>query len=350
MTTRFEHGLVVGKFYPPHVGHHFLVDRAADECGRVTVVVAGSSVESISTEDRVRWMTAAHAERPNVRVVGAVDDHPIDYGDAEVWALHVDVFRRAAGAPVDAVFTSEAYGAELGRRLGAAAVDVDLERRANPCSGTEIRADVARHWDQLAPPTRIGLAVRIVFVGAESTGTTTVSRAAAEALGAPWVREYGRDHTALVLAEGRRWRSSDFSFIAEQQVRLEDEAAVAAPVVICDTDAFATTIWEERYLGSRSAAVEAAAEARNHALYLLTSEEGVPFVQDGLRDGEHLRSWMTARFIERLEESKRPWRLLTGPEGTRIADALSAIDEVVRSSWRFAEPLRPRSAKDGGRG
>ena len=345
-TQRFGHGLVVGKFYPPHVGHHFLVDRAADACESVTVVVAGSSIESISIDDRVRWMEATHADRGNVRVVGAADDHPIDYDDDDVWAAHVQVFAAAAGRAVDAVFTSERYGDELGRRLGAVSVLVDLERRVHPCSGSAIRADVAGHWDRLAPATRIGLAVRIVFVGAESTGTTTVSRAVADALDAPWVREYGRDHTSVVLAEDRPWQPSDFTFIAREQVRLEDEAAVAGPIVICDTDAFATGIWEERYLGRRSAAVEQAGDLRHHPLYLLTSHEGVPFVQDGLRDGEHLRDWMTARFIERLDHTGRRWVLLTGSLEDRVARALESVDEVVRSSWRLAEPLRPPPTDD----
>ena len=340
---RFGHGLVVGKFYPPHAGHHFLVESAADACDRLTVVVAASSVESIPLEARVAWMASAHADRVNVRVVGAVDDHPIDYDDDAIWSLHVGVFAAAAGAPVDAVFTSEPYGQELGRRLGAVSVTVDADRLVHPCSGTAVRADLPGHWHELAPPTRIGLAVRVAFVGAESTGTTTVSQAVAAALGAPWVREYGRDHTSVVLAEGRDWNAEDFAFIASEQVRLEDEAAVAGPVVVCDTDAFATGIWEERYLGRRSREVEALGEARPHSLYLLTSDEGVPFVQDGLRDGEHLRSWMTGRFVERLEETGRRWALLTGPLDGRIARSIELIEGVVASAWRFADPLRPPS-------
>jgi NadR type nicotinamide-nucleotide adenylyltransferase len=341
MSRRFGHGLVVGKFYPPHVGHHFLVTEAAEACERLTVVVAGSSVESIPLADRVRWMAETHAGQDNVRIVGAVDDHPIDYDDDLVWSQHVSVFATAAGSPVDAVFTSEPYGDELGRRLGAASVVIDADRLVHPCSGTAVRADLRSHWHDLAPATRRGLAVRVVFVGAESTGTTTVSQAVAASLGAPWVREYGRDHTSIVLAEEREWNGDDFAFIASEQVRLEDEAAVDGPLVVCDTDAFATGIWEERYLGVRSAAVDALGEVRSHPLYLLTSDEGVPFVQDGLRDGEHLRSWMTGRFVERLEETGRRWELLTGPLATRVDRSLALIDELVASSWRFADPLGP---------
>ena len=46
MNPPFDHGLVVGKFYPPHAGHLRLVTEAALQCGRVTVVVAGARLES----------------------------------------------------------------------------------------------------------------------------------------------------------------------------------------------------------------------------------------------------------------------------------------------------------------
>ena len=55
----------------------------------------------------------------------------------------------------DVYFSSEAYGAEIARRLGARAVDVDPERVAVPISATMIRAGPARvHLDRLAPPVR----------------------------------------------------------------------------------------------------------------------------------------------------------------------------------------------------
>ena len=51
-----RHGLVMGKFYPPHIGHHDLIRRAATECDRVSVVVVGASVESIALTDRLTWL------------------------------------------------------------------------------------------------------------------------------------------------------------------------------------------------------------------------------------------------------------------------------------------------------
>jgi len=82
------------------------------------------------------------------------------------------------------------------------------------------------------------------------------------------------------------WRTDDFVGIATQQQADEDAAARhSGPLLVCDTDALATSIWHERYLGYRSPEVEALAAARHYALYVLTMDD-ISFVQDGTRDGE----------------------------------------------------------------
>ena len=54
------------------------------------------------------------------------------------------------------------------------------------------------------------------------------------------------------------WTDADFEMIARRQQRDEDRAArMSGPVLVCDTDALATCIWQERYLGRSTRAVEA---------------------------------------------------------------------------------------------
>ncbi|MFY1672069.1 AAA family ATPase [Plantactinospora sp. WMMB334] len=343
----------MGKFYPPHAGHHALISEAARRCAAVTVVVAPSRRESIPLPLRLEWLREMHATEPHVRFVGRYDDHPIDYTDPAVWEAHCAVFRAALGDDrVDAVFSSEAYGAELARRFGAVDVCVDPSRVAVPVSGTAVRADPVRHWAMLAPPVRAWFVRRIVVVGAESTGTTTVARALAGHYRTRWVPEYGRELTAAKLARLRRtepgatifdvrWERVDFETVVREQQAAEDAAARrSGPLLFCDTDARATAVWEERYLGSSSPRVRAA--ARRPDLYLLTDHRGVPFSDDGLRDGAHLRGWMTERFRAVLAESGAPVIELTGPLPDRLGTAVRACDEVLAAGWSLADPISPR--------
>lgn len=359
-----RHGLVIGKFYPPHAGHALLIRAAAETAERVTVVVMASRVESIPLAFRVSWLREIHAAETNVTVTGIADEHPIDLESDAVWHAHVALMRAAAATvtdqPIDTVFTSERYGDELGRRLGARHRAIDPGRERVPVSGSAVRADPIAHWDALAACVREHLAWRVVLVGAESTGKTTLAAELAARLaarggawaGTEWVPEIGRDATiAKLAAQGAEsgdvaamaslvWTTADFVAIARAQAERERAAARrGGPVLICDTDAFATGVWHERYLGSRSPATEALGEAAPRHLYLVTHDADVPFVQDGLRDGEHLRRWMTRRFAERLDATARSWRWLRGTGPERVTAALAAIDQALAGGWRLAAPL-----------
>ncbi|WP_411106292.1 AAA family ATPase [Streptomyces sp. cmx-4-9] len=353
---RFGHGLVLGKFYPPHAGHHHLVRTAQDRCERLTVLVCAASVESVPLADRVAWMREAH---PGADVVGAVDDVPVDLHDPAVWEAHMAIFRDAVGGPVDAVFTSEEYGSELARRFGAEEVCVDPARTLFPVSGTAVRADPAACWEFLGPAVRASLARRVVVLGAESTGTTTLSRDLAAHYRARggvwaatgWVAEYGRRHSEGKLAAARAadpgatwadvsFTADEFPLIARRQDAEEERAARAgSPVLICDTDSFATGIWHERYLGGRNEEVEKTAALTHRHLYLLTDHADVPFEDDGLRDGPHLRPWMTGRFREELEATGRRFLVLHGDREARLAKAVAAVDALLAEGWHFADPL-----------
>jgi NadR type nicotinamide-nucleotide adenylyltransferase len=351
--VRYEHGLIVGKFYPPHLGHHALIEAAERACDRVTVVVAPSSAESVPLDLRLAWLREAHG--PRVRFVGVHDDHPVDYDDPAVWDLHMAVFRVAAGTDrVDAVFSSEAYGMELAARFHAQPVIVDPGREKVPVSGTAIRADPAGNWARLGPGVRGWLARRVVVVGAESSGTTTMARALARHYrlrggvwaATRWVPEYGRELTERKLAAlgpgatifDVTWDREDFVTVAATQNVMADAAARAgSPVLFCDTDAFATTVWEERYLGSTSPAVRA--QVRRPDLYLLTEDAGVPFEDDGLRDGEHLRRWMTGRFRAELGALGVRHLVLSGSYRQRLRAAVRATDELLARGWVFTPPL-----------
>ncbi|GHH77175.1 transcriptional regulator NadR [Kitasatospora indigofera] len=373
MSARFRHGLVIGKFYPPHAGHHFLIRSAADACELVTVVVMAADVESIPLAARVSWVAEAWAGEPHVRVAGVADNLAVDYGSEAAWDGHVALMRDgvaladAADIPapeVDAVFSSEPYGTELARRFDAAAVLLDQGRDTFPVSGTKVRADPAGYWADLEPPVRAWLARRVVVLGAESTGTTTLSRdlaAALRARGGPhaltgWVPEYGRELTAAKLAVARavadpagprptvfdlEWDDQDFELVCRRQSAAEDGAARAGgPVLVCDTDALATTVWQERYRGAVTAPVrELAAGLSPRALYLLTSDQGVPFDDDGLRDGEHLRPWMTGRFRAVLAAGDTPWLELHGDRVRRLEQALAAVDALLAEGLPLADPL-----------
>ena len=74
-------------------------------------------------------------------------------------------------------------------------------------------------------------------------------------------------------------------------------------------------------MGRSTRPVEALAASRSYSLSVLTSDD-IPFVDDGLRDGEHLRGWMTQRFRSRL---RGRWIEVRGSVESRVEQVLVAL-------------------------
>jgi NadR type nicotinamide-nucleotide adenylyltransferase len=176
---------------------------------------------------------------------------------------------------------------------------------------------------------------KVRIIGAESTGKTTLARDLAARFHTAWVPEFGRAYTEAGkggFSEGL-WVSEEFVIIANAQNRMEDEASKKeavqkAGLLVCDTDALATAIWHERYMGFWSKEVASYSEGRDFALTLLTAMD-VPFVQDGFRDGERLRRWMTARFEEALESRKIPFHWIEGSQAERLEQAVGLVETYI---------------------
>lgn len=146
-------GLVVGRFDPPHLGHSFLIESAAAQCPRLAVYVNSRASDASPGRMRAAWLAELH---PDVRVIEVVHDLDTDWHDEALWARWIELFRSRwpyrEGPHM--VFSSEAYSAELARRLGATPIVVDQQRVNVPVSATMIRADPARHLHRLADPVR----------------------------------------------------------------------------------------------------------------------------------------------------------------------------------------------------
>jgi HTH-type transcriptional repressor of NAD biosynthesis genes len=206
-------------------------------------------------------------------------------------------------------------------------------------------------WNGLSATRREQLTARVVVVGAESTGKTTLTQDLVKHYRSRggiwqntlWVSEFGRDYTVSKIAElgigfddeaefrSAEWTSRDFAIIALEQQRLENAAASAgSPVLFCDTDALATQIWERRYLGNESTAARDALPALPpRALYLLTDHRDVLFTQDGIRDGEQFRPTMTQWFVDELRIHGERGQFVRGDREQRLAECVELIDEVL---------------------
>ncbi|MFT3784614.1 MAG: AAA family ATPase [Tepidisphaeraceae bacterium] len=325
-------GFVVGKFYPPHKGHAHLIRKARAQVDRCVVLLPHHASQRIPGELRKAWLEEIH---PDCEIHLVPDELENDH---EAWArFTIDHLGRAP----DVVFTSEDYGPRFAQAMNCRHVMVDRDRAAVPISATKIRSAPLDHLDWLEPCVRAWFVRRVVLIGAESTGKTTLAELLAKHYRTQWVPEYGREHWEKKIAgysiDGPLpgWTSEEFVDIATEQQRRENLAArTANRVLFGDTNAFATGTWHERYYKFRDARVDAIG-ARDVVHLYLPTEPDIPFVQDGVRDGEHIRHWMHERFDEQLRTKNTPTLKLRGSIERRMADATRAIDALLAQPFEL---------------
>lgn len=334
--TRAGHGLILGKFLPPHAGHLHLIDTAARQVERLTVLVGSLKREPIPGERRVEWLREL---RPEVEFLPLTDENPQEpHEHARFWEIWTESIRRLVPSGPDLVFSSERYGDELARRLDARHVLVDLDRASVPVSGVAIRKDPFRNWAFLPVPVRPWFVARVAIVGSESTGKTTLARALAARWKTAWVPEFARAYLEErgpvaaapgdILSDAKTsiCTLADIEPIGRGHLASEDRLAREADrVLFCDTDLTVTDVLSREYFGACPEWVSAASREQRYALTFLTGID-VPWEADALRDRPQLRREMHAKFRAALDERGRNYFELTGSHDARLAQADAAIE------------------------
>lgn len=325
MTTPLQNsvGVAVGKFNPPHMGHVHLVRTAAAQVNHLFVLLADDPDQTIRGDVRAGWLL--DAAPANVTILVTPDDIP---AANEPWAARA---LEVLPATPDIAFTSETWGPGWAAAMGAGHVAIDVPRAEVPISASRIRADLRGNFHWLVPAARVALARRIVVVGAESTGKTSLAQQLARSFGTVWVPEYGRWYW-----EGRRhladqaWDSDEFLRVAATHHQTEVDLArrAAGGLVIADTDALVTAVWHRRYLGFDLPVLQELALRHRPDLYLIC-EPDFPWVQDGTRESSDHRQAMHRLTVELVAASGVHFDLVGGTRAARHARASRRIEEVA---------------------
>lgn len=173
---------------------------------------------------------------------------------------------------------------------------------------------------------------RVVLIGSESTGKTTLARQLAEHYDVEWVPEFVRDYAdrkqgALVF--------DDHAPIAHGQIALENEyltraAEANAPILLQDTDLLSTAIYCAHYYGKCPVWLADAAQARRPDLYLLLDID-IPWTADPVRDRGHMREEIQELFRQAVEQSGTAFVLISGDRDQRFQKARKEIDDLLHA-------------------
>lgn len=338
MTT----ALVVGKFAPLHRGHQRILDRAFQVADQVVVLCWAEPDFEFDSALRACWVRELYPEA----LVHVPSGAPQDSAPGETQRAFTESVCRELGVHIDVVVSGEDYGDLLAEVLGA--THERLDRSELDVSGTQIRSDVHAWRHMLDPVVYSHFVDKVVLLGAESTGKSTLARTLAQRFSTTWVHEWGREHYE---AKGGVLALEDYVHIAHEHRRHEDEAARQANrYLFCDTNAVTTMMFSHLYERDSLEELRVLAdECRDRYCFVVVCDDDIAFEQDGWRDSEQWRSRMQGLVISDLVVRGIPFVVASGSLDERVATVESALRGEIKPGLHppyHTGNLGPRPVRD----
>jgi HTH-type transcriptional repressor of NAD biosynthesis genes len=326
-----------GSFDPLHLGHISDIIKAAAICEELYVMISWcEGRESTSKELRYRWILNCTKHLPNVRII-LVEDQAVSkevYNTDYYWEKGAQDIKNAIGKPIDAVFCGSDYlGTNRFESLYCPeSAVIYFDREEVPISSTEIREWASAHWDYLPEVCKDYYARKVLVVGGESTGKSTLVQNLALAYNTNYVAEYGRVTADYAGGEDFMLADDLHENLLRQRINIIDAAKKSNRILFVDTDAI-TTLFYSRFLLQNQKQIEVCeklATAINEMTQwdlVLFLEPDVEFIQDGTRN-EKIRAnreKYSQQIKQALTENNVAYHCLTGDYLERFETAKQLI-------------------------
>lgn len=183
----------------------------------------------------------------------------------------------------------------------------------------------------MEPGTQKGIK-KIVVLGPESTGKSTLCEQLAQHYDCEWCPEFAREY---LLTHGMDYTYNDLLHIAKGQLAMEDEyiqkAKTPPGLLFIDTDMYVMKVWGEFVFGKTHQWVLEQIVKRQYDLYLLCNID-LPWVKDDLREYPDLasRENLYNMYEDIMINQSVPWVNISGDYDQRLQTAIKAVDAIIR--------------------
>jgi NadR type nicotinamide-nucleotide adenylyltransferase len=170
---------------------------------------------------------------------------------------------------------------------------------------------------------------KIVIIGPESTGKSTLCEALAAYYKTTWVREYAREY---LEKHGMDYTYETVMTIGRGQLALENAAAeAAANLLFIDTDLYVIKVWSEYVFGRCETWVLEEIARRKYDAYLLCNTD-LPWADDPLREypDPGIRERLYHIYKDLLINQTVPWAEISGAADDRLQHAIDAVGRLLQ--------------------
>jgi HTH-type transcriptional repressor of NAD biosynthesis genes len=320
---------VFGKFLPFHKGHEAMINFALTKCDFLTILICCSNKEKIASAIRLSWLKNTFPEQKNIEF------KIFNYREEEfpntsvsstivskVWsAKFKDLF-----PGYSLLITSESYGDYVAEFMGIKHIPFDPERKIFPISASQIRADNRSHWKFLPEQVKSYFIKKIVLLGSESTGKTTLTKKLAEEFQATHVLEAARE----IIPSSKNFSLEDlYSVAIEHAKKIEAASLIKNPLIIIDTDIHITQSYASYIFNKKLEMSPDIYEVNKGDLYLYLNKD-VAFVQDGTRLNEEERNFLDDSHRKILSASNILFHEISGNWEKRYKKSVELIENLLK--------------------
>jgi NadR type nicotinamide-nucleotide adenylyltransferase len=170
---------------------------------------------------------------------------------------------------------------------------------------------------------------KIVVIGPESTGKSTLCAQLATHYETVWCPEYAREYLEV---HGKTYSYDDLLEIAKGQLTLEDETLpkAANELLFIDTNMYVMQVWSEYVFQKCHQYIIDNIVERKYDLYLLCNND-LPWSFDELREypDEQPRKELYHYYRELMISQTTPWVDISGDHDERLKKAITAVDKII---------------------
>lgn len=182
--------------------------------------------------------------------------------------------------------------------------------------------------------------IKVVVIGPESTGKSSLCEQLANHYNTEWVKEYAREY---LLTNGTEYSYDNLLEIAKGQFALENAAIQlvenkatntsasnsSSKIILLDTNMYVLKVWCEFVFEKCHPWILNQIVENSYDLYLLCDVD-LPWVKDGLREYPDLeiRERLYRHYKDLLINQSTPWVNISGNYQQRLENAINAIDSV----------------------
>lgn len=175
------------------------------------------------------------------------------------------------------------------------------------------------------------MARKIVIIGPESTGKSTLCKQLASHYSTQWCPEFAREY---LTKNGTSYNYNDLLTIARGQIALETTfEAMLEPndLLFLDTNLYVMNVWCEFVFNKCHDWILKEIASRTYELYLLCNID-LPWTKDELREYPDLatRKILFNIYEDLLINQPTPWVIISGAEDKRKEAAIKAVDAFIK--------------------